>query len=436
MQAANPLNLTSSALSGLEAGSERYIVWDTALKGFGCRVETSGTKSFFVRYRPNGGGRNAPKRFFTLGRFPVLSPNDARREARRVLGAVSRGEDPAKDRRAARKDMTISDLCDVYMREAPRMPTRFGRPKNTLTLNYDQGRIDRHIKPLIGQRLVGDVTAVDVRRFMRDIARGKTAIDEKIGPRRRIIVRGGTGAATRVMGLLSGIFSFAVAEGIRPDNPVRGVKRYADGRSERTLTVNELSELGKALETAEAQGVNLSAIAIIRLLTFTGARRNEIAGLKWDEVDFERDVIRLGPHRHKAGAQVGSKMIPLTQPTRAILADLAKYRTSEFVFPASSGKSHFQGIKRVWLAVRAMAGLEDVRLHDLRHSFASIGVSSGDSLPIIGALLGHSNARTTERYTHLSRDPVRKAADRIALGIAEALGGKRYILGRSSIPPS
>jgi len=307
------------------------------------------------------------------------------------------------------------------MKEAPRLPTRFGKPKGKDTLKYDRGRIERHIKPLLGRRLIGALAAADIRRFMRDVARGKTAADIKLGPRTRVIVKGGQGAATRVVGLLSGIFSFAVAEGLRADNPVRGVTRYADGKSERTLTIKEITELGKALNSAAANGANPSAIAIIRLLIFTGARRNEIAGLRWEEVDFERDTIRLGADRHKTGAMHGTKSFPLTLPARAILEQLVDGRTSEFVFPATSGTSHFQGIKRVWAAVRRFANLSDVRLHDLRHSFASIGVSSGDSLPVIGALLGHSNARTTQRYAHVSRDPVRKAAERIAQEMAAAL---------------
>ncbi len=406
------LKLTNKSVSALPATGTRYVTWDSELPGFGCRIAPNGTKTFLVRYRPNGGGRNAPKRYLTVGRFPVLSPDDARREARRVLGAVTQGEDPADSRRVGRQDMTVAALCDLYMDEAPRLPTRFGRPKSAETLRFDKGRIDRHIKPLLGRKRVGDITTADVQRFMRDIARGKTATDEKTGPRTRIIVRGGEGAATRVVGLLSGIFTFAVSEGIRPDNPVRGVRRYADRKSERALKSEELVALGKAIRAVESEGGNPSAIAIILLLFFTGARRTEIAGLRWNEVDFEHDVIRLAPDRHKTGASSGSKAILLTPPARAILERLASNRSSEYVFPATTGSSHFQGIKRVWQSIRTMAGLTNVRLHDLRHSFASIGVSSGDSLPVIGALLGHSNHRTTQRYAHLEKSPVRRAASR------------------------
>lgn len=424
MPSANAHKLTNKSVGALAVTGTRYIAWDSELRGFGCRVETSGTKTFLVRYRPNGGGRNAPKRYFTIGRFPLLSPEEARRDARRILGAVAQGQDPADRRRAERTDMTVAALCDLYMEEAPRLPTRFGRPKGADTLKFDKGRIERHIKPLLGKRRVGAITNADIQRFMRDIARGKTATDVKVGLRTRIIVKGGEGAATRVVGLLSGIFSFAVGEGIRSDNPVRGVRRYADGKSERTLSSEELGTLGKALRAVEAQGGNPSAIAIIRLLIFTGARKTEIAGLRWKEIDLDRDVIRLGASRHKTGAISGSKEILLTPPARVILERLAEERISEFVFPATTGKSHFQGIKRIWQSIRAKAGLSDVRLHDLRHSFASIGVSSGDSLPVIGALLGHANARTTQRYAHVSHDPVRKAADRIAENISVSLNGE------------
>ncbi len=420
MRSGRSEKLTNRTVAALAPGLERYVVWDSELRGFACRVEPSGTKSFLVRYRP-GGGRSAPKRFYTIGRFPIFSPEDARREARRLLGAVATGQDPAGERNAARSDMSVAELCDLYMREAPNLPTKFGQPKGAETLSTDQGRIDNHIKPLLGKKRVGDIVAADIQRFMRDIAAGKTAKDNKTGPRKRLIVKGGRGAATRVTGLLSGIFSFAVAEGIRAENPVKGVQRYADGKSDRALSLQEITKLGFVLRRMAEQGVNPSAINIIKLLIVTGARRNEIAGLRWGEVDFERSVIRLPAHRHKTGSQKGAKYIPLTDPARTILSELSEDRTSDFVFPATSGDSHFQGIKRVWQKARAQAGLNDVRLHDLRHTFASTGVSSGDGLPIIGALLGHSNARTTQRYAHIANDPLQKAAGRIAKNLADAL---------------
>lgn len=148
------------------------------------------------------------------------------------------------------------------MQEAPNLPTRFGQPKGTATLTTDQGRINNHIKPLLGKRRVGDVTAADVRRFLRNIAARKTAKDLKAGPRKRLIVKGGRGAATRVTGLLSGIFSFAVAEGIRSDNPVKGVQRYADGKSGRALSLQEITKLGFVLRRLTEQDVNPSAINI------------------------------------------------------------------------------------------------------------------------------------------------------------------------------
>lgn len=417
----NSLKLTNSSVTELAGRNSRYIVWDTALKGFGCRVEVSGTKTFLVRYRAAGGGRKAPKRYFTIGRFPTLSADDARREARKILADAIRGADPAGDRNAARQDLTVAELCDLYMREAPHLPTRFGVPKSPETLRFDQGRIESHIKPLLGKRRVGDVTTADIQRFMRDIAKGRTARDQKAGHRKRIIVRGGKGAATRVTGLLSGIFTFAVMERLRPDNPVRGVRRYADGKSERALQPTELRALGKSLDVYEQSGGNPAAVAIIRLLIFTGARRSEITGLRWEEVDFTRDVIRLPAIRHKTGAATGTKEIVLTPPAKDILTALHHSQAAGFVFPAQFGKSHFQGLKQPWESIRAAAGLDDVRLHDLRHSFASVGISGGDSLPIIGALLGHSNPKTTQRYAHVAKNPVRAAADRIAQNILASM---------------
>jgi integrase len=281
----------------------------------------------------------------------------------------------------------------------------------------DRGRIDRHIKPLIGSKRAFEVTTADVERLMKDIAAGKTRADFKTGrSRSRVIVRGGKGAATRTVGLLGGIFSFAQRQGIRADNPCRGVRRYPDKASERFLSPAEIANLGAVLSKVELQGANSSAVNIIRLLAMTGARRNEIAGLRWDEVDLDRACLRL------KDSKTGAKVIQLGAAPILLLSGLKPTNSSTYVFPATSGTSHFQGIKRVWQAVRKEAGFPDLRLHDLRHSFASIGLASGDTLSLIGALLGHSNARTTGRYAHLADDPKKNAANRISGEIARALG--------------
>ena len=417
MAKSNRAKLTKRVVDQAAPDAKRVTIWDSELPGYGLRIEPSGSKSFIVKYRANGGGRRAPQRFMTIGRFGVLTPDEARRKAREVLGAVAKGEDPALQRNLGRREMTIAELCDLYLNEGV-------ATKRPLTIKYDRGRIERHIKPLIGTRRISDLSVEDIERLMADIAAGKTATDILAAPRTRIIVRGGKGAATRTVGLLGGILSFAVRRKLCSENPVRGVKRFPDGRSERFLTLDEIRRLGEALSAAEQEGANPKAIAIIRLLTLTGCRRNEIAGLRWTEVDFDRAAIRLTSERHKGGSAGKNKIIPLGATALQLLASLPRYHESEFVFPATTGSSCFQGVQRIWEKARKAAGLSDVRLHDLRHSFASAGLAGGDTLAVVGVLLGHSDARATSRYAHLSDDPTKVAANRISGAIASALDAK------------
>jgi integrase len=192
------------------------------------------------------------------------------------------------------------------------------------------------------------------------------------------------------------------------------VKRYTDKKGETFLSPAELAKLGDALATCETKGANPAAVAIIRLLAFTGARKGEIAGLRWSEVDLERGYLRLGD------SKTGAKVVPLGAPAIEILAGIIPIEGSPFVFPAASGESHFQGVEKLWRKVRADAGFPTLRMHDLRHSFASVGLARGDALPVIGAILGHSDVKTTSRYAHLADDPVRKAANDIANSVHAA----------------
>ncbi|MCP4383578.1 MAG: site-specific integrase [Hyphomicrobiales bacterium] len=212
--------------------------------------------------------------------------------------------------------------------------------------------------------------------------------------------------------------SFAVSRHLRLDNPVRGVKRYPDKKGETFLSSAELAKIGAALTQLEHDGANPSAIAIIRLLAFTGARKSEIASLRWSEVDLERGYLRLGD------SKTGEKIIPIGAPACEVLANVDVVEGSEYVFPASRGCGRFQGVERVWRKVRDVAGFPTLRLHDLRHSFASVGLARGDALPIIGAILGHTDVKTTSRCAHLADDPVKRAADEIAKSVQAAFSGE------------
>jgi integrase len=205
---------------------------------------------------------------------------------------------------------------------------------------------------------------------------------------------------------------------MRADNPVRGVKRYADKKGETFLSATELAKVGAALTTLEAEGANPAAIAIVRLLAFTGARKSEIAALRWSEVDLERGYLRLGD------SKTGAKVIPIGAPAAEVLAGVVAIEGREYVFPAATGDSHFQGVEKVWRKARAAAGMPALRLHDLRHSFASVGLARGDALSVIGAILGHADVKTTSRYAHLADDPVRQAADAIAKSVQAAFSSK------------
>jgi integrase len=249
-------------------------------------------------------------------------------------------------------------------------------------LSTDRGRILRHIKPLLGRKMIADVNGADVQRFMQDVAAGKTRTNEKTRLRGRAIVRGGRGTAARTVGLLGGIFTFAVRKQLIDANPVRGVERYKDAKRERYLSAGELARLGSALREAENEGESRVAIAAIRLLALTGCRKSEILTLKWDYVDIERSCLRL------PDSKTGAKVVPIGAPAVELLASLPRIAGSDYVLPALRGSGYFVDVPSAWVRIRGKADLNDVRLHDLRHSFASVGAAGGDSLLIIGGLLG------------------------------------------------
>lgn len=401
--------LSKAIVDRAEPQNADYFIWDSVLKGFGLKIARGGRKSYVCQYRV-GAGRTAPSRRMTIGAHgSPWTVDSARSQARKILGRAANGEDPAKEKQDEKKQLTVTELCDLYVEHGM-------GAKKASTIATDKGRIERHIKPLLGRKKVPDVTRADIKRFLQDVANGKTATDKKTGLRGRAIVRGGKGTATRTVGLLGGIFSFAFDSGLIEINPVRGVKRFADKKGERFLSQQELVDLGQALRDGAEKGLNPQAIAILKLLIFTGARKGEIETVKWSEVDFDRGYLRL------ADSKTGQKTIPLNAGALEILAAIPQMKNSVFVFPAHRSDGYYEGTPKVWRIVRADAGLEDVRLHDLRHSFASIAVSGGASLPIIGALLGHSDSATTQRYAHLHDDPLKAATEAVGSKIAASLG--------------
>lgn len=391
--------LTKRVVESLAPGSDRYVVWDSELKGFGVRVTPQGRKTYLVRYRTTGGA----DRRLTLTTHGVMTTEEAREQARLALADAAMGGDPQGVKAERRAEMTMKELCELYMAEGT-------ATKKETTLRIDRIRIDRHINPRLGSRKVTDITRGDIQRLMIDVGNGH--IRGEATPH----TRGGKGAAARTVGLLGGIFTFAQERGFIETNPVRGLKRYKDNRRERFLSAAELGKLGDVLSAQEKDGSDPRHVAIIRLLLLTGARKNEIARLRWCEVDLDKGLLRL------KDSKTGPKIIRLGAAATSLLAKLPKAHAT-WVFPDRKHADRpTSNLDWAWVRIRTKAEMPDVRIHDLRHSFASIGVAGGEGLVLIGKLLGHEHVVTTNRYAHLSDDPLQAAADRISERVAEALG--------------
>lgn len=397
--------LTKRVIDALEARSGDYFEWDSDLAGFGVRVWPSGRKVYVAQYRAASRTRRVK-----IGPHGALTVEEARKEARALLGDVARGEDPAEERVAKRRSLTVAELCDRYLSAAERglITGKGGQPKKSSTLATDRGRIERHIKPLLGRRLVAEVARSDVHRFLRDVATGKTAVVEKTAAKRgKAVVDGGAGTAARTTGLLGGIFSFAVSEGVIAANPVQGVKRPAGNRRQRRLNADEYGRLGRALADAETEGETQQAIVAVRLLALTGCRLGEVERLRWSEVDSAGGCFRL------ADSKEGASVRPVGRAALAVLERVALH-PGPYVLPAVRGADYFGGMPRAWRRLMDRAGLEGVTPHTLRHSFASVAGDLGFTEPTIAALIGHAAGSVTSRYIHHLDSVLIAAADKVA----------------------
>ena len=405
------VRLTKRAVDTLQPGGDEIRIWDTDISGFGVRCRGSSRKYYFLKYRlPNG-----RQRWATIGRHgSPWTVETARMEARRLLGQIVDGEDPVETKAIGRADLTISQLCDLYT-DQPIIITNRGTPKKASSLEIDRSNIERHIKPLLGQVRLRALTRSDVEKFQQDVAAGKSRADIKTKSRGRAIVSGGKGTAARSLAVLGTLLSFAVSHGLRSDNPARGIKLFANGRRERFLSFDEIGRVGEALARVEVEGGNQYAVAAIRLLLLTGCRRGEIIGLHWKWVNLERHCLVL------PDSKTGAKTVALGEPAINALRAVPVVADCKFVFPSSRGNGHIVDVRSTWKKVTQLAGVQRLRLHDLRHSFASVAISNGESLYVVGKILGHRQARTTEVYAHLAQDPIQAAADRAARKIAEAM---------------
>jgi len=391
--------------------SGELVVMDDDLPGFGLRVLASGARSYFVRYRAGGGRRGKPRRI-TLGRHETLTPEQARNAAKDILARVRLGDDPAETQSAQRASLSVSELIDEWMEGAGRR-NRHGKVRSEQSQAFDRGRLNHHVKPVIGRLKVSDVRRQDIERLRDAIAAGQTANTAKTKKRGVARVSGGEGAATRTLRTLSCVFGYAVQRGHADSNPVSGVRKSPDRKNERFLSQEELTVLGG--ELAALVEVHPKAVAIIRLLTLTGCRRGEIEKLQWREIDLEHGCLRL------MDTKTGARNVFLSAEAARLLEALPRQAECKWVFPASTGASHYQNTGKVWTTVRKAAGLAGVRLHDLRHTFASRSLAEGVSLEVIAVLLGHKERRTTERYAHLAADPIREAASRMGRSLGSLL---------------
>ena len=391
-------------------------IWDESLPGFGARRQKSEAVSYVLFYR-NETGR---QRWHTIGRHGApWTPETARAEAMRLRGDVVDGADPVAEKIAKRKAASVEELCDLYLAdaEAGRVLKRSGVPKKVSTLTIDKGRIERHIKPLIGRLAVASVTREDIERLLHDIAEGKVRAKIKTKPRGLALVKGGKTAANRTVGLLGAIFTYAVRCRMRADNPVHGSQRFADTRRERRLSDGEYKALGTALEKAAGEQVWPAAVAAARFLALTGWRSGEALGLRWGEVDLARRTATLGD------TKTGRSVRPLSHAACDVLRSLTRSTDDALVYPATRGDGPMAGFRKFWTKIAKLGGLPaDVTPNVMRHSFASLAGDLGYSEPTIAALVGHRGRSVTSRYVHAADAVLLAAADAVATRTAELMG--------------
>ena len=438
--------LTRKLIETLEPREGDYSVRDTEVIGLGVRVRPSGAKSFIFTYR-----RGGQLRKLTLGRAnEAYSIEQAREHARAALTDVREGVDPQAVKVADRHALTVNAMIDHYMTDGPAM-----KP-NKKASSWDTNRtlFECHVRPLLGRRLAKDLTRLDIAKFQLDVSQGKTARNVKPGHRKRSRVTGGKLVAALAVVTLGAAYEFAILTDLMKTNPTKGVERFQTIRRERYLSDREIAAISEALAQFEQDEPAHAVMAdAVRLLILTGCRKSEILSLRWDYVDWEVGCLRLPE------SKTGAKTVPMADAAIELLrrrwdedrppepsrghnsGDTPAFmERSPFVLPALKGDGHFVGLPHLWTKVKVRAdeilrqkatdagkdprdvrSLVNVRLHDLRHSFASFAIAGGASLFMVGKVLGHKQARTTEIYAHLSDDPLKQLANRTAARLSEAM---------------
>lgn len=377
--------LTKKAVDDAVATDSDTVLWDAGLPGFGVRIKPSGSKSFIIQYR-NRFGRS---RRHTVGRHGVMTLEEARRDARQLLSAAARGSDPRQDRVEDRLGLTVADLAERYMTQHCE-----GRCKSS-TIAAHRWLLSKFIVPRLGNRLIAELKQSEVDTLHQEL-------------------RATPYNANRVLGLIKAMYGRAEVWDLTPPggNPATAVRPFRERKRQRFLTPDELRRLAQALRDCEEDAsVSPFIVAAFRLLIATGARLNEVRLLRWDDIDWDQRLLVL--HEHKSDTH-GAKALPLNSAAIGILRALPRLDGNPYIIAGAVPNRPVVNLQKPWRRIRARAGLEDVRIHDLRHSFASFGIGLGTSLPIIGGLLGHRSMAATSTYAHLSADPLREASERVA----------------------
>lgn len=391
--------LTKRTVAALEAKTTDYFVWDDELKGFGVRVWDTGKKTFLAQYRIGGRQRRVK-----IGRFDPLTAEEARLRARAILGEVASGENPAEVISTRRRSLTVAAVCDRFLEEHVKV-----RLKGKTISDYEL-LLEDVIKPSLGTHKIVDLARADVAKLHQEY-------------------RDRPYQANRIISVLSKLCNLAEVWGLRPDgsNPCRHVKKYREEKRERFLSAEEVARLGAVLTDCEATPAGKPGhetayvVAAFRLLILTGCRLSEIRLLKWEHVTRTHIVL--------PDSKTGPRKVPLPAAAREILDDLRPtHRNSNpYVIAGTEDEAPMNDLQKPWRRIRKRAKLEDVRIHDLRHTYASNALLAGLSIPVLGKILGHTQIQTTMRYAHLADQPVQDAAAAVAeqLGAQLMAGGAR-----------
>jgi integrase len=410
--------LTKRVVDSAAVREKDYFIWDDELPGFGLRVFASGKRSYLIQYRAAGRTRR-----YTIGLHGVWTAETARQEAKVQLGRVAQGDNPSEERLLDHQAITVKELCTMYLKdlEAGLILGKGGRPKKASTIVSDTGRIHRHIIPLLGNRRVKDLVKADIAKVLKDIMAGKTAVSVKTKKLRgKAIVKGGAGTATRTVGLIGGIFTYAMEAGIITSNPAHGIRKPKDNVRDRRLTEAEYRTLGEMLREAAETPKYAISVDIIRQIALTGCRRSEIIGLMWTEADTDASCMRL------MDSKEGASIRPIGLPVVEYLEERRKTAAGSYVFPGQGEDNAFGGFPNHWRQIFRDSPLADVTPHVLRHSFASIANDLGFTEVTIAALVGHSKGSVTSKYIHTLDTALIMAADTISGYIQGLLDGVKF----------